>query len=51
MNQKKQSTLISCKKGKRKRHIKKGSYSVSEFIIGSTKDLTVPLSTSGRGEG
>jgi hypothetical protein len=32
--------LISCKKGKRKRHIKKGSYSVSEFIIGSTKDLT-----------
>jgi hypothetical protein len=33
--------LISCKKGKRKRHIKKGSYSVSEFLIGSTKDLTI----------
>jgi Holliday junction resolvase len=43
--------LISCKKGKRKRQIKKGSYSVSEFIIGSTKDLTSSLSTSGRGQG
>jgi hypothetical protein len=37
--------LISCKKGKRKRQIKKGSYQVSEFLIGSTKDLTNSLST------